>query len=184
MLGSASKTWRKAWPRSTPHSGESAWQPVSLQTRPPLLQAHTPEHCEAGINGLRVGRASWNVRRGFFKTGERLPLETRRATAAFALPFATPAEKRVQKTDPTTGPREPCTQGRGSENGLLFFATVVPLFCFRGAACRIVHTLRRPQRGSGTISGQHAPQLAARSLPSSPTMTKPLKTHKRDEARG
>ena len=53
----------------------------------------------------------WNVRRGFFKAGERLPLETRRAKAAFALPSGTPAEKGVQKTEPKSGPREPCTQG-------------------------------------------------------------------------
>ena len=42
----------------------------------------------------------WNVRRGFFKAGERLPLETRRAKAAFALPFGTPAEK-----GPEDGPK-------------------------------------------------------------------------------
>jgi hypothetical protein len=44
----------------------------------------------------------WNVRRGFFKAGERLPLETRRA--AFALPFGTPAEKRGPENRPKNRP--------------------------------------------------------------------------------
>ena len=49
-----------------------------------------------------IARSSrrWNVRRGFFKAGERLPLETRRAKAAFPFPFRAHAEKRGPKNGP------------------------------------------------------------------------------------
>ena len=125
----------------------------------------------------------WNVRRGFFKAGERLPLETRRATAAFALPFGTPAEKRGSRKRTQ---QQACASPahKGGDQKMASFFSRRSFRSFASGVCRIVHTFRRPQRGSGTILGQHAPQLVARWLPSSPTMTKPLKTHKRDEARG
>jgi hypothetical protein len=70
------------------------------------VTARVPADTDAAVPGAhaRALRSSnqwiarwsrrWNVRRGFFKAAERLPLEAPRATAAFALPFGTPAEKR------------------------------------------------------------------------------------------
>ena len=78
----------------------------------------------------------WNIRRGFFKPGERLPLDTRRAKAAFPSPFAQTQKKGVQKTDAKRGPREACTQGPCPQNGLLFFES---LRCFSQTAPRLSH---------------------------------------------
>ena len=44
----------------------------------------------------------WNIRRGFFKPGERLPLETRRTKAAFPCP----CEQTRKKGDPKNGPQK------------------------------------------------------------------------------
>ena len=64
----------------------------------------------------------WNARRGFFKAGERLPLETRRAKAGFLSPSRHNEKRGVQKNGPQNRPpSEQHTRGWSRKVGPFFF---------------------------------------------------------------
>ena len=68
----------------------------------------------------------WNARRGFFKAGERLPLETRRAKARFFCRVPTNGKKRGPENGPQSRPpSEQHTRGVFKKGTPLFFETPV-----------------------------------------------------------